>query len=286
MRTPLHGRSRTRRLLSRSALAIIVLAWAAAGYGQTPAEDAVALAVKTMRQQIGLDEAKPNPKNPNGLQIAFVKVGEGTDDAGQFVRYRLLVPGAPRDQEYILAIWRIGKPIRYRDDHVFTNARGLVMPHPPSAEQEDQESLEKADEFEVKIRAVRGEPVRYMLASPDGKYFFPGTIVSFPIESSSGPCRLEARLAFPLAIGVLVYADGLPASSQVPLTTSSEGEVHTQTINVDATGHGVAMVAPSVAGKDGGTLSVSVQTAACSLSAQVPWGKGGDALKPSDAPEQ
>ncbi len=231
-------------------------------------------AVKMMHQQIGLDEAKPNDKNPDGLHVQFVKVLESSDAEGHFIRYRMLVPGAPEQEEYILGLWRIGNSIRYSRDHVFTNAKGLVMSHLPRKDQANADSLDRADEIEVDIRAARGEPLRYMLATLDGKLFFPGSIVPYPIISNDGKCRLEVRLALPEAQGILVYTDGLPANSELLLLSSSEGESHTVAMKADGSGHAVSIVGPYVAGKASGTLDMMLKAPGCTLSAEVPWGHG------------
>lgn len=231
-------------------------------------------AVTLLRQQIGLDNAAPNERNPKGLRIQFQKIADVQLPEGHSVRYRLLIPGAPEKQSYTLAVWRIGVPVQYTPGQVYTNAKGLVMWHLPLPDQEKKDSLEQADEIEVDLKAARGEPIRYMLESQDGKLFYPGTIVPYPIESKDGNCRLEARLGFPEGEGLLVYGDGLPPGGLFPLQSVSEGETHAPMETVDARGHVVALVAPNVAGKDAGVVKISVTIQGCSVSVEVPWGQG------------
>jgi hypothetical protein len=157
---------------------------------------------------------------------------------------------------------------------VFTNAKGLVMWHPPVGDQEKADLLDRTDEIEVDLKAARGEPIRYVLASPDGRLFFPGTVVPFPVESKDGKCRMEARLGLPEGEAVVVFVDGLAPNAVVPLKTSSEGENHAPMLAADAQGHAAAIVAPEVAGKNAGVVKISVTAPGCSVSVDVPWGAG------------
>jgi hypothetical protein len=243
-------------------------------YAQSPEQIAEKQAITLLRQQIGLDNAAPNERNPKGLRIQFHKIGDVQLPEGHSVRYRMLIPGAPDKQSYTLAVWRIGVPVQYTPGQVYTNAKGLVMWHSPTPDQEKKDSLEPADEIEVDLKAARGEPIRYMLESPDGKFFFPGTIVPYPIESADGNCRLEARLGFPEGEGLLVYGDGLPPGDIFPLQSVSEGETHAPMETVDARGHAVAIVIPTVEGKNAGVVKISVGIPGCSVSVEVPWGQG------------
>ncbi|MGD0731219.1 MAG: hypothetical protein ABR956_08140 [Terracidiphilus sp.] len=258
------------RLLALAVLASLAGVCCAQASDQNPME----IATRLMRQQIGLDAAAPTVKNPDGLKIKFSRIGDVQLPDGNFVRYRLLIPGAPEKQGYNLAIWRIGAKVKISNSLVYVNAKGLVMSHLPNPDQENNDSLQKPDEIEVDLDAARGEPIRYMLSSPDGRFFFPGTIVLHPIEAKDGKCRLEARLGLPEGQFVLLYGDGLTPFSHVPVQAVSEGETHTPIMTVDAQGHGVASIAPYVAGKETGTAKISLATTGCSVSVDVPWGKG------------
>jgi hypothetical protein len=148
------------------------------------------------------------------------------------------------------------------------------MWHLPTPEQEDKDSLDQSDEVEIDLKAARGEPIRYMLESQDGRMFFPGTIVPYPVENKDGPCRIEARLGFPEGQALLVYLDGTKPTAQVALQTASEGESHTQKVKTDARGHAVAVVGPTVAGREAGVVKISVALPECSVAVEVPWGQG------------
>jgi hypothetical protein len=244
------------------------------GVGKDMPTGAQLAAVKLMQQQIGLDNDPPNERNPKGLRIQFQKIADTQKPEGHTLRYRLLVPGAPEQQNYVLDVWRIGTEVQATPKQVYTNAKGLVMWHAPRPDQEDKDSLDSKEEIEVDLRASRGEPIRYILVSPDGKLLFPGTVVPFPLENTNNNCHLEARLGFPDAEGVIVYIDGLVPGSAVPLQTVSGSVTQSPHVIADDKGHAVAVVAPTVAGNNAGVVKISMTIRACSVSVEVPWGDG------------
>jgi hypothetical protein len=227
-----------------------------------------------LEQQIGIDTAAPTERNPQGLHIQFERIGEIKDENGHTSRYRMLIPGAPEKQGYVLGVWRIGVPVKTTPQQVFVNSKGLVMWHPPIGDQEGATVLDRDNEVELDLKAARGEPIRYVLASPDGKYFFPGTVVPYPVVNVNGKCRMEARLGLPLAEAVIVYVDGLAPSAIVPLQTLSEGEKHSPMLAADAKGHAAAIVEPEVANRNAGVVKISVDAPGCSVFVEMPWGAG------------
>jgi hypothetical protein len=266
-----------KRAMQLLALASLALA-GRIGQGQSVADtggkNAQIESMTLMEQQVGLDTAAPNDRNPKGLRIQFEKLGEVKEGEGHTVRYRLLIPGAPERQSYVLGVWRIGVAVKSTPQQVYTNAKGLVMWHPPVGDQENAASLDHDNEIEVDLKAARGEPIRYVLASPDGRYFFPGTVVPYPVESKDGKCRMEARLGLPESESVLVYVDGLTPNAILPLQTLSEGEKHAPMLAADATGHAAAIVEPEVVGRNSGVVKISLAAPGCSVSVEMPWGAG------------
>jgi len=266
------------KLLHLILCAVLVLAARAGltqGVGKDMGTGAQIAAVKLMQQQIALDAATPNERNPKGLRIQFQKIADiQQKPEGHTLRYRLLIPGAPEQQSYVLEVWRIGTDVQVTPNQVYTNAKGLVMWHPPRPDQENKDSLDSKEEIEVDLRASRGEPIRYILVSPDGKLLFPGTVVPFPVESTNNNCHMEARLGFPDADGVLVYLDGLVPGSAVPLQTVSGSATQSPHVIADDKGHAVAVVAPMVAGNNAGVVKISMTIKACYVSVEVPWGDG------------
>jgi hypothetical protein len=265
------------KLIQLVVCACLVLA-ARTGFSQGVGKDlgtgAQLAAVKLMQEQIALDAAPADQRNPKGLRIQFQKIGDFQKPEGRTLRYRLLIPGAPEQQSYVLEVWRIGTEVQLTPQQVYTNAKGLVMWHAPRPDQENKDSLNSKEEIEVDLRASRGEPIRYILVSPDGKILFPGTVVPFPIENTNNNCHMEARLGFPDADGVLVYLEGLVPNSAVPLQTVSGTVTQSPQVIADGKGHAVAVVAPMVAGNNAGVVKISMAIKACYVWVEVPWGDG------------
>ncbi len=231
-------------------------------------------AVASLRQQVAFDGARPNERNPAGLHITFSKIGENDTAQGHVSVYRAYAVGAAEKQKYVMAIWKIGSAPQLIPGDVYVNAKGLLMAHKPNRDQEDSDFVDEDDEQDFAIQAARGEPYRFILATPDGKLSVPGTVVPYPIQNQDRSCRVEARLALPEAIAVILYADGLAPNSDVAFNSLSEGESHDGDFHTDAHGHGAAITLPNVKGKNAGVVKVSVSTKECATSVEVPWGKG------------
>lgn len=227
-----------------------------------------------LRRQVGWDDALPDEKNPSGLHFQFLKIDESSAPQGRLVRYRAYVPGASEKQKYALGIWRIGSDLQILPVDVYVNAKGLLMVHKPRPDQENSDSVADDDELDLATQAARGEPVRFVLATSDGRFMVPGTIVPFPIESKGLTCRIELRLVEPDGQAILIYADGLAPNSEVPFQVVSAGDAEAAKFNANANGHAVTTDLPYVDGKDTGILKVTVDAKGCSTSAEIPWGKG------------
>ena len=262
------------KTLAWASLALALRIGFAQSIGQGVGPGGQLAAITVMQQQIGLDDAAANERNPNGLRIQFQKISEVQQADGHLVKYRMLVPGVPERQSYVLEVWRIGTEVQNTPQQVYINAKGLLMWHEPRPNQEDKDSLDSKEEIEVELKSARGEPIRYILASPDGKLFIPGTVVPYPAENRNGNCRMETRLGFPEGEGMLVYLDGLASGAAVPLQTDSGSETHSQHAIADAHGHTVAIVAPFVPGNNAGVVKISMTIKACSVSVDMPWGDG------------
>jgi hypothetical protein len=227
-----------------------------------------------IQRQVGWDDARADKKNPSGLHFRFSKIDETAAKDGRLVRYRAYVAGAAENEKYSLGTWKIGSELQILPVDVYVNAKGLLMVHKPRPEQENSDTVADEDELDLATTAARGEPVRFVLATANGKLMVPGTVVPFPIESSGGACRIELRLAQPEGQAVLIYADGLPPNTVVPFKAVSSGEEETPTLAANSAGHAATVDLPYVDGKEAGVLKVVVAAKGCAASLEIPWGKG------------
>jgi hypothetical protein len=227
-----------------------------------------------LKRQMGWDDNLPSEVNPTGLQFQFSKIGDQTFPQGHAIKYRAYVHGAAENRKYYLGIWKVGAEIQILPTDVYVNAKGLLMDHMPRPDQENRDSVEEEDELDLALQAARGEPIRVVLATADAKFMVPGTVVPFPIVDTGKNCRLEIRLATPDAEAVLVYADGLPPNTEVPFQSNSAGELGQAKFTVNAHGHAATADLPYVEGRDSGVVKETLATKDCTVSVEIPWGKG------------
>jgi hypothetical protein len=226
-----------------------------------------------LQRQVNWDENRTNGKNPAGLFIQFSKIDETNSSDKRVVRYRAYVFGAPESKKYTLMVWKIESDPHTLFREVYVNAKGLLMVHKPSPEQENSDFLGD-DELQLVMQVAGAEPLRYALTSSDKEILVYGTVVPFPLVDADRGCRLEARLALPDATAVLIYADGLPANTLVPFQLFSDDIQETRQFNVNAQGHAVATEFPAANGKVRGSLRITLATPVCSVAVEVPWGDG------------
>jgi len=225
------------------------------------------------QRQISWDENSPSEKNPNGLYFQFSKTDETTSSGKRVVLYRAYVVGAPENKKYTLTVWRLGSDPRILSNQVYVNAKGLLMAHKPSPEQENSDFVGDA-ELQISVQAVQAEPVRYALASSDKALLVYGTVVPFPLTDTDRGCQLEVRLAHSDATAVLIYADGLPANAEIPFKLLSADKPEMGKFRVNSQGHAVETGILSTSGNDRGMLKVSLAVPECSATVEIPWGKG------------
>lgn len=221
---------------------------------------------------MGWDEARPNRLNPQGLKLRFEKIDEKPIHGKRFSRFRVFADGAPEGKAYLLGSWPVGKELSIDSHEIYVNEQGLLMVHKPRPDQETSMRVGEEDELDVMPLTDEGEPMRLALSSLDKELLIPGTVVPLPAVSQDNGCRLEVRTALPDALGVLIFADGFPPKSRIPLLSVSEGEAINGLLATDQNGHAVTLDFPRVVGKDNGLLRVTAQGKNCAPSVEFHWG--------------
>jgi hypothetical protein len=215
--------------------------------------------------------------NPSGPRLRFSKLGEFTRPDGHFFRYRVYADGVKEGTPYIFAVWRIGSSVedlQVLSSTAYVNRKGLLLLNNPKPGQEDSETVADGSEFDVGVKVAKGEPVRFVLRDNKTNMIVPGTLVPFPIESIDKGCKLTALLAAPEGNAVLIYGDGFPPNSVVVVQSNSANELKESKHSVDAKGQFRFVDLPYVLGKEAGVLKNSISTKDCSVSVEIPWGKG------------
>lgn len=230
--------------------------------------------IDMVNAQVQWDAGLRDPKRPH---LEFAKFDEFNRSEGHFTRFRVFARGVPEGAQYTVAIWKIGTSIQnlqMMSSPAYVNRKGLLLTRKPSADQEDIESAGEGLEFDIGIQAANGEPIRFVLRSKDSKVIVPGTLIPYPIEPSDKSCRLSVLLSAPEANIVLVTADGFTPNTDLVVKGDSAGEPKESKHKTDANGRVQFAELPYVVGKEAGVLADTIETPDCSVSVQIPWGKG------------
>jgi hypothetical protein len=230
--------------------------------------------IDMVNSQVRWDAGLMDRKRPH---LDFVKFDEFSRSDGHFTRFRIFARGVSEETQYSMVIWKIGTPIQnlqVMSSPAYVNRQGLLLTRKPSSDQEDLESAGEGLEFDVGVQAANGEPIRFALRSKDSKVIVPGTLVPYPLESSDKGCKLSALLSAPEANIILVTADGFSPKTNLVIRSDSAGELMQSKHTTDDNGHAEFAELPYVVGKEAGGLRITIETPNCSVSVQVPWGKG------------
>jgi hypothetical protein len=229
---------------------------------------------QTLKTQIVWDRGL---EHPPGSHLRFMKIDETDLSQRHFFRYRIFAEGAKEDMKYALDLWKIGSSptdLKLVTDEAYVNRRGLLLVRKPRPEQEDSETADDGTELDVAVRVAKGEPARFVLHTKDEKVLISGTVVPAPIESVDGNCKLTAMLAVPEGEAILISADGFPPNEQITVHSDSAGEKMDKVKMADSNGHSEYVELPSVVGKDAGSVRETLTAKSCSVSVEIPWGKG------------
>jgi hypothetical protein len=219
---------------------------------------------------------------PPGSHLRFAKVDETGAVGARVLRYRIYATAAQLGTPYVLGVWRIGTSLddlQVLSETAYVNRKGLVLASVPNPGQQDSDQLNDGSELDVTFQAARGEPVRFILRSPDWKTMIGGTIIPYPIEASDHGCKLSALLSEPDAKSVLVYMDGFPANAVLTAQSAIQGATQEQKAYTDPKGHASVVESPRAKGADSGTMTETVHAPACNVSLSVPWGRGSSAVQ-------
>jgi hypothetical protein len=215
--------------------------------------------------------------NPNHLRLRFVKIDEQPSQGGRVTdRYRIFVEGASENKVFAFAYYLLNGSLLQPGQDLYVNSQGLLMTHKPRPEQETTIGAPN-EEFVFAPVTSTAEPVRFLFSSMDRQLQIFDTLVPHPMAVEDKGCKLELRIAQPDTKAVLVFADGFPAKSKIPLVLESEGETALQEMVADSNGHAVFADFPYVLGKAQGNLKATAEGPNCVPSIVLPWGPATDA---------
>jgi hypothetical protein len=211
--------------------------------------------------------------NSDGATLLLKEIGRNRPNGQTVITYNLYVAGLPKDVEYTLWTRLVGnKPQAVAD--AFVNKDGLVV-----SVLSDSAHNVTEDPINLKVVAGRGEPKLFAVIANDGRYRVFGQVVPFPIENTSGPCRISATMAGQNYIGVSVVVTGLQSKEEFQIAQWSGSEAAQTTATAADDGSYRTLVLPFVKGQSSGKLKFSVNAKACTVNVEVPWGQGSYAIQ-------
>jgi hypothetical protein len=216
------------------------------------------------------DEAKWG-QNSAGVELRAIEGPRDHDASGTILVYNLAGKGFPPDLHYSLWGWIPGHKPQKAIDGVSFDKRGVLVctgkPGYCPATSPD-------DPINIKTTAVLGEPKRFAVVSNDGRVAGFAEAVPFPIEATSGKCKISVIRQSPLAELVLVRASGFVPYEMLTVSGHVGGldSIHSPTVSPD--GVWQAMIGTKAPGQDSGTATIKVAGQACSVSISFQWGDG------------
>lgn len=174
----------------------------------------------------------------------------------------------PKNIHYILCTLNVGSEPTAATD-AFLNEEGKVV-----NVLSDPAHHVAEDPINLKVFGGKGEPMQFALISDDNQSRAFVQIVPFPIEATSGSCRLTVTETAPYYFGVLIKATGLMPNEDLVIDMKSSTEGGESKAKADDMGRYNATIFPFVKGKGSGKARFDVTAKSCKIGIEFPWGEG------------
>ncbi len=211
--------------------------------------------------------------NSPGSALVVKETGRTRANGQTVITYNLFASGLPKDAEYSLWVRPAGGNPQAAAD-AFINKDGLVVSVLADAAHNVAE-----DPINLKVVAGRGEPKQFAIISNDSRYRVFGAVVPFPIETTSGPCRISVTMMGPNYSAVSIVVTGLRPKEQIQIHQQSGSESGDSKERAAADGSYRATVFPFVKGQSSGKLAFAVTSGTCGVGIGIPWGQGSYAIQ-------
>jgi hypothetical protein len=206
--------------------------------------------------------------NTQGAKLAYKELGRTFVSGRTVVTYNLFASGLSKRQHSVLWVLNVGgKPQPTADAYV--NEEGKVV-----NVLADPQRRVPEDPINVKVFGGKGEPIQFALISDDDRFRVFAQIVPFPIEVTSGPCRLSAIQTAPYYLGMFIRVTGLQPNEDLIIDQQSESEGAQTKAKADDQGNYNAVALPAVKGKHSGKARFKVASKSCKIGIEFPWGDG------------
>jgi hypothetical protein len=206
--------------------------------------------------------------NSPGSTLTLKETGRKNVDGRTVVSYRLFASGLPKNQHLTLWTWNLGSGPQGVAD-AFVNAEGLIVNRLADPAHQILE-----DPIDLRVFAGRGEPKRVALTSDDGTLQAFAAAMPFPLEQTSGECRLSVEMAAPNYASVVLHGSGFQPNEALVIEFASGPEAGKQQASATSTGIYTAAILPVVKGQKAGKASTALTSSKCHVAVQFPWGEG------------
>lgn len=228
----------------------------------------VLAAINTLaRNQVNWGPAMSTP----GYSLALVDKGHKSSPEGTQVTYSLHATGFQAGDSLTLLRWPLDSGVKQVTSGLTVDGSGQVI-CPEISQGNCLASMQPGDPVHIKEVAARGEPLRVAVVEAKTQKRAETTVIPFPIENTSGSCKLEAILGTRTASLILLEGAGFPQSTKVEIHIVTYGQDHPVTTTTSASGGLVVAVLPAVEGHTSGTTTISYKGSSCSPSVSFPWG--------------
>lgn len=206
--------------------------------------------------------------NSPGATLTMKETAREHVNGQTVVTYRLLAEGLPKNQHYILWTWILGSQPQAIAD-AFINPGGLIVNRLADPTHNISE-----DPIDAKVFAGLGEPKRFALTSDDRKLRVFASAIPFPLETTSGDCRLSVEMGGPGYTVVSIRGFGFQPGESLAIETTSGGDSGEMQSKSYSDGTHAAVLLPPVKGQKSGKVSFRVAGATCIVKIEFPWGEG------------
>lgn len=225
-------------------------------------------AINTLaRNQVNWGPAMSTP----GYSVALIDKGHKSSPEGTQVTFSLHATGFQPGDSLTLLRWPLDSSVKQITTGLTVDASGQVI-CPEISQGNCLASMQPGDPVHIKEIAARGEPLRVAVVEAKTQKRAETTLIPFPLENTSGSCKLEAILGTKNAGLVLLEGVGFPQNAKVEIHIVTYGQDHPVTTTTTPTGGLVVAVLPAVNGHTSGTTTISYKGDSCSPSVSFPWG--------------
>jgi len=207
-------------------------------------------------------------ENSPGATLTVKETARAHVNGKTVVTYRLFAEGLPKNQHLIFWTWILGSQPQAIAD-AFINPDGLVVNRLADPTHNVSE-----DPIDAVVFAGLGEPKRFALTSDDRKLHVFASAIPFPLETTSGGCRLSVEMGSPGYTFVLIRGFGFQPGESLAIETTSGGDSGKMQSKSYSDGTYTAVLSPPVKGQKSGKVSFRVAGANCSVQIEFPWGEG------------